>query len=425
MVLLIGGHTYWHGHSLATSGEDEFWLLRFPMGFADSIQPMAEKAAFAAVLQISSCSARGRSVSALLFPIDNSVNGILALDVNGILALEHYSRTGPGVAFATKPRRKGVVLETSTSTRRACSTVHEPRILAPAMSRALSPGPGPLLIVPAGPVRFPWGELVIPFLVVIFGAMALLVISVLLLGLVGLALTPVAFVAALIGSTWQFAAVPFLDARARTLTVDEGGVRCRIGRSHMYWPFSLLGPGALDNATLSFLSMPSSMTLRTKTGAPIFRIPLLHPTRDDLKLVSEIEARCFAEVPPTPAAASRIERAGRSIEAWCTGLDALAKAGEDGGYRGVVVDFDALLEVAAERRYDAELRAGAVYTLLAGAPEATRAVVRALLGAASPPIVLRMARLAPGGAALGIDAALEAAAIHLDEVPPTRARLSD
>jgi hypothetical protein len=229
-----------------------------------------------------------------------------------------------------------------------------------------------------------------------------------------------AFVGASVASAWSFVVAPFRAARTRALAVDEGGVRCRIGGTFVYWPFALLGRATFDGPGI-FLPPHGLITLRSPTDGIIFQMPFLREREDSVfesmcaeGAVRAIEERRSTVVPSAPAAAAAIARLGRPLRAWCCALDALV-SGDDGGYRRSAVDFEALLEVAADPRHDAELRAGSVYTLLAGAPEDARAAARATLQEGSPPIVLLMARLSPGGAGLGIEEDLAVAVRYLDD----------
>jgi hypothetical protein len=158
----------------------------------------------------------------------------------------------------------------------------------------------------------------------------------------------------------------------------------------------------------------SALVLRSAADEIVFTIPL----GDWIffrAVVNAIEARRLLPPPPVPTAALAIARQGRPIPVWRAAIDAMPKDCEGNSYRAAAVDHEALLAVAADVRHEPDLRAGAVYALLSGAPDELRASARALVGEASPPVVLLMARLSPLGLDLPIGAALEAATPFLDE----------
>jgi hypothetical protein len=272
--------------------------------------------------------------------------------------------------------------------------------------------PRPLVAAPLHAIGFPWRVLGQSFGFAFLGAMVVAASCAPMFDKGSWGDAIALFVVFWLLCAWILAADAVRRARSTSAVVDEGGVRCQLGELRNYWPFALVGRGAIEGGGVTL----RALVLEDKTGRPFLRMPIFRRAveEDARALLDAYEARRTDAPPALPAVAASVERQGRPIAAWQLALDTLVKGGDDAAYRGRVVDFEGLADVAADTRQPPELRAGAAYAVLAGAPEEIKATVRARIGESAPPIVLLMATLAASSDAR-LAADLEKAAPYLEE----------
>jgi hypothetical protein len=166
------------------------------------------------------------------------------------------------------------------------------------------------------------------------------------------------------------------------------------GPACTYWPFAPGSEGHYLEASLG----PASIRLCDPEGRPFVETPVmgamaLYEAKDTIARFN----RCSKAVDPrVPPGLEPFVRGERTLDAWLAELDGLGRKARDTSYRGAGIDDQGLLAVLRARRRPPDLRAAAAYTLLATGSPALRRAVRARLGAASPPLVLALASLAPG-----------------------------
>lgn len=172
------------------------------------------------------------------------------------------------------------------------------------------------------------------------------------------------------------------------VTIDDGGVRAtQIGKAS-YIPFTDITDARVDFrpfgvALLRLVTRGATITLRVVHEEALFVHAAISPH--------------IGVKPSVPAVAGVLARNGRPFDVWLADI----RSGAGSGYRAAPIDSSALVAVLDDTNAAADVRAAAAYALLHdGREEDLVAVVRAFVRHALPPLVVVVASLAPGGAAL-------------------------
>lgn len=114
----------------------------------------------------------------------------------------------------------------------------------------------------------------------------------------------------------------------------------------------------------------------------------------------ELIAQRTSQVRADPPAPMALRRRGRALQVWLDALDRYAQLPEGSTYRsGAGFEREQVVDLLSLDT-PPELRAAAVYVLLERGKAGLTAAIPDSIGPASPPLVLLLASLAPGGAEL-------------------------
>lgn len=190
---------------------------------------------------------------------------------------------------------------------------------------------------------------------------------------------------------------PLRLAWGTRVAVDQGGLRIvRFGQAS-YWPMRTLSEGRVARE-IAYGGL--ALTVMDRTGRPIVKAPLFgrSPRMQAISVAEAIDAGVARGSRELDGPLARLRRNGRMVEDWLRELSEEAErlTARGSGFRGQALDTDALVEVVEDVRFRADDRAAAAYLLLAtGSPELAARVLEPL-NAATPPIMLAMARAATG-----------------------------
>jgi hypothetical protein len=188
------------------------------------------------------------------------------------------------------------------------------------------------------------------------------------------------------------------------VTIDDGGVRAapiyEKEKRGQWIPFTTIVDSRVDFGLFGV----ALLRLVTRDGTITLRVP-----HDDALFV---HATLLPHVGATPSAVSAaLARNGRPVDEWLA--DVRSRAQSD-GYREAAMSTASLVATLEDGCAPAEARAAAAHALLYGGREDdVYAVVRAFATHALPPIVVVVAALAPGGAALVPDVMWDEALAYL------------
>lgn len=173
-----------------------------------------------------------------------------------------------------------------------------------------------------------------------------------------------------------------LAARAVVVMVDDGGIRCALGRTPLYLPFPAIESASIDRN----LAGDTRLVVRLREGKP--RVRKLRTKGQAPSAVLEAVLHGLSRAEKHSAAPAR------SLDDLLADIDARHSGGD--GYRAAALDSARLAEAFLERANPAVERAAAAYELLAhGSPQDGAKVVSAL-GSSLPPLVLVTVGRVPG-----------------------------
>jgi hypothetical protein len=189
------------------------------------------------------------------------------------------------------------------------------------------------------------------------------------------------------------------------LATDEGGIRFSRRGRRGYIPFSTIRdvkPGTVLGRA----------RIRIEHAAGTETFALSHTIEGSGGVLERIliGVEAARKAPVCPEA---FRRNGATLEEWLARIERIVR--DTNGYRNASIDVQELEAIARDTRCDPESRAGALYALVARPDPEAFARLRDVLGSESPPQLLAVARLAPGGEALAADAIVEQAIPFLPE----------